>query len=136
LTYVPNVRILNHMVKGGQALDAIFHALAHDVRRDILRRLSAGDLTVGELAAPLSMSLAAASKHVKVLERAGLVQRTVTGRHHVCRLRPEPLSGAAAWLRFYEHFWDERLDALQDALDRKTARQPLPRESPDPEENP
>jgi DNA-binding transcriptional ArsR family regulator len=124
LNIVPDSHILNHMVKSGQALDVVFHALAHDARRDILRRLSVGDLTVGELAAPLSMSLAAASKHVKVLEHAGLVQRTVTGRHHVCRLRPEPLSGAVAWLRFYEHFWDERLDALQDTLDQKTAHQP------------
>jgi DNA-binding transcriptional ArsR family regulator len=136
LNNVPDGRILNHMVKGDQVLDAVFHALAHDARRDILRRLSVGDLTVGEIAAPLSMSLAAASKHVKVLEQAGLVQRTVTGRRHVCRLRPEPLSGAVAWLRFYEHFWDERLDALQDALDPKTAQQAHPRESPDPEENP
>lgn len=134
LTNVAHPRILNHMVKGGHALDAVFHALAHDARRDILRRLSAGELTVGELAAPLSMSLAAASKHVKVLEQAGLVQRTVTGRRHVCRLQPEPLSGAVAWLRFYERFWDERLDALQDALDRRTTRQPHLRESPDPEE--
>ncbi|WP_214414946.1 ArsR/SmtB family transcription factor [Sphaerisporangium fuscum] len=104
------------MVEDGQGLDAVFHALAHDARRDMLRRLSAGELTVGELAAPLSMSLAAASKHVKVLEQAGLVHRTVSGRRHVCRLRAERLSGAAAWLRFYEQFWDERLDALQDVL--------------------
>ncbi|MFI9718972.1 ArsR/SmtB family transcription factor [Streptomyces sp. NPDC052396] len=102
-------------------LDVVFHALAHDARREMLHRLAAGDLTVGELAAPLQMSLAAASKHLKVLEQAGLVRRTVTGRRHVCRLKPEPLSGAVAWLRFYEHFWDERLNALQDAVERANA---------------
>ncbi len=59
------------------------------------------------------MSLAAASKHVKVLERAGLVHRTVDGRQHVCRLEPGPLASAAAWLRFYERYWSERLDALE-----------------------
>ena len=133
---MPDGRILNQMVMDRQALDTVFHALAHDARRDILHRLSVGDLTVGELAAPLSMSLAAASKHVKVLEHAGLVQRTVTGRRHVCRLRPEPLSGAVSWLRFYEHFWDERLDALEDALDPTAAHRTHLRESPDPKESP
>jgi DNA-binding transcriptional ArsR family regulator len=121
------------MVKDVQVLDTVFHALAHGARRDILRRLAVGELTVGELAAPLSMSLAAASKHVKVLEGAGLVQRTVAGRRHVCRLQPEPLSGAAAWLRFYENFWDERLDALQDVLDPETAPPPHRRQNPNPE---
>jgi DNA-binding transcriptional ArsR family regulator len=100
-------------------LDGVFHALAHDARRTMLRRLAGGELTVGELAEPLSMSLAAASKHVKVLEVAGLVRRTVAGRRHVCRLEPRPLAGATAWLRFYEEFWDTRLEALRDVLDPK-----------------
>lgn len=94
-------------------MDAIFHALASGARRDILRRLADDELTVGQLAAPLPMSLAAASKHVQVLERAGLIRRTVVGRQHVCRLQPVPLASALAWLRFYERFWNERLDALQ-----------------------
>ncbi|NUW38666.1 ArsR/SmtB family transcription factor [Nonomuraea rhodomycinica] len=106
------------MVEDAPELDAVFHALAHDARRDMLRRLAGGELTVGQLAEPLRMSLAAASKHVKVLESAGLVERTVTGRRHVCRLRSAPLAGAAAWLRFYERFWDERIDALERVLDR------------------
>ena len=80
----------------------------------MLGRLAAGALTVGELADPLTMSLAAASKHIQVLERAGLVSRTVDGRRHICRLEPAPLASAAAWLRFYEHFWAERLDDLED----------------------
>lgn len=94
-------------------MDAVFHALAHDARRDMLGRLDAGELTVGELAEPLAMSLAAASKHVKVLERAGLVTRRVDGRRHVCRLEPAPLASAFGWLRFYERHWTERLDALE-----------------------
>jgi DNA-binding transcriptional ArsR family regulator len=105
------------MVEDSPALDAVFHALAHDVRREMVRRLAAGPLSVGELAAPLEMSLAAASKHVKVLEQAGLVGRTVDGRRHVCRLRAAPLAGAAGWLSHYERFWDERLDSLQAVLE-------------------
>ena len=97
-------------------MNDVFHALAHDARREMLGRLASGELTVGELAEPLAMSLAAASKHVKVLERAGLVHRTVDGRRHVCRLEPRPLASAAAWLRFYERFWNERLDALEGLL--------------------
>jgi DNA-binding transcriptional ArsR family regulator len=96
------------------AVDDVFHALAHGARREMLGRLAAGALTVGELADPLTMSLAAASKHIQVLERAGLVSRTVDGRRHICRLEPAPLASAAAWLRFYEHFWAERLDDLED----------------------
>ena len=95
-------------------MDSVFHALAHGARRDMLGRLAARELTVGELAAPLAMSLAAASKHIKVLERAGLVQRTVDGRRHVCRLEPAPLASAVQWLRFYERYWPERLDALEE----------------------
>jgi DNA-binding transcriptional ArsR family regulator len=95
-------------------LDGIFQALAHDARRVMLRRLADRELTVGELAEPLAMSFAAASKHVKVLERAGLITRTVQGRRHVCRLEPQPLAGATAWLSFYQQHWSGRLDALQD----------------------
>jgi DNA-binding transcriptional ArsR family regulator len=96
-------------------VDDVFHALAHGARREMLERLAQGELTVGELAEPLAMSLNAASKHIKVLERAGLVRRTVNGRTHVCRLEPAPLASADAWLRHYEHYWIARLDAL-DAL--------------------
>ena len=94
-------------------MDDVFHALASDARRDMVRRLAGGDLTVGQLAAPLAMSLAAASKHVRVLERAGLVRRTVDGRRHICRLDPAPLAAAHEWLGFYQTFWAERLDTLQ-----------------------
>ena len=95
-------------------MDSVFHALANAARRDMLGRLGGRELTVGELAEPLAMSLAAASKHIKVLERAGLVQRTVDGRRHLCRLDPVPLASAAQWLRFYERYWADRLDALEE----------------------
>jgi DNA-binding transcriptional ArsR family regulator len=101
------------MVEDLAEMDAVFHALAHGARRDMLGRLAGRELTVGELAQPLTMSLAAASKHLKVLERAGLVHRTVDGRRHVCRLDPAPLASASAWLAFYEQYWTESLDALQ-----------------------
>jgi DNA-binding transcriptional ArsR family regulator len=102
------------MVEDVTELDAVFHALANGARREMLGRLAVHALTVGELAEPLRMSLAAASKHIKVLERVGLVEQTVAGRRHVCRLVPLPLASAAGWLRFYERLWDERLDALEN----------------------
>jgi DNA-binding transcriptional ArsR family regulator len=103
------------------ALDDVFRALADPTRRAMLRRLTESDASVGELAEPFmkppaAMSLAAASKHIKVLEHAGLVDRTIQGRTHHCRLNPEPLSEATEWLRYYERFWAERLDDLERAL--------------------
>ena len=100
------------MVKRSQQLNSVFHALAHDARRSMLGRLAERELTVGELAEPLAMSLPAASKHLRVLEKAGLIRRTVMGRRHVCRLDPGPLADADGWLRFYERYWNEQLDAL------------------------
>lgn len=104
------------MVEDLLEVDVVFHALSHRTRRDMLTRLSRSDLTVGQLAQPLTVSLAAASKHVAVLERAGLVRRSVSGRTHVCRLTPAPLGPAAAWLARYETYWTERLDALETLL--------------------
>jgi DNA-binding transcriptional ArsR family regulator len=99
------------------SLDRLFHALAHDARRDMLDRLAAEEnLTVGALAEPLAMSFAGASKHVKVLEQAGLIERTVEGRQHRCRLRAATLEPASAWLRHYERYWTDRLDALEDLI--------------------
>ncbi|MGH3568620.1 MAG: ArsR/SmtB family transcription factor [Pseudonocardia sp.] len=94
-------------------LDAVFHALADPTRRAMARQLAGGECTVGELAAPYPISLAAASKHVKVLECAGLVRRTVCGRRHICRLDAAPLATAADHLQFYECLWTTRLDALE-----------------------
>jgi DNA-binding transcriptional ArsR family regulator len=103
-----------------QRLDLIFHALADATRREMLESLAGGERSVGELAAPFRMSLAAASKHVKALERAGLISRTVRGRTHSCRLDTAALAAADAWLRFYRGFWSERLDALEGELRRPT----------------
>jgi DNA-binding transcriptional ArsR family regulator len=101
------------MVERLAEMDAVFHALSHAARREMLGRLADGERTVGELAAPFEMSLAAASKHVRVLEDAGLLRRAVRGRRHLCRLAPEPLARASDWLRFYERFWSDRLDRLE-----------------------
>jgi DNA-binding transcriptional ArsR family regulator len=100
-------------------LDRLFHALAHDARRDMLDRLSAEDLTIGALAEPLDMSFAAASKHVGVLEQAGLIERTIEGRRHRCHLRADALEPAGAWLQRYERYWTSRLDALEDLIARR-----------------
>jgi DNA-binding transcriptional ArsR family regulator len=105
-----------------ERLDAVFQALADPTRRAMLRRLATEELSVGELAAPFAMSFAGASKHVRALERAGLVRRKVQGRRHLCRLEPAPLAEADGWLGFYRRFWDERLDMLEQAL-RKAAQQ-------------
>lgn len=99
-----------------EPLDLVFHALSDPTRRAMLRRLSVEDLSVSDLAAPYAMSLVAASKHVKTLERAGLVRRTVKGRTHVCHLDAQPLAAADGWLRHYERFWNGRLDALEALL--------------------
>lgn len=81
-----------------------------------MRLLAERDCSVGELAAPFAMSLAAVSKHIKVLEAAGIVARTVDGRVHTLTLRPEALAGALDWISVYRHFWQRRLDALDSAL--------------------
>ena len=103
-------------------LNIVFHALGDATRRRMLRDLAAGERTVGQLAEPFAMSLAAASKHVKALESAGLIRREIRGRTHLCRLDPQPLASAFAWLRFYEGFWTERLDVLERLLREEDAR--------------
>ena len=97
-------------------LSHIFHALSDSTRRRMLLELASGERTVGQLAQPFAMSLAAASKHIKVLEGAGLIQREVRGRAHLCRLDPGPLESAHEWLNFYERFWTARLDVLDRLL--------------------
>ena len=88
----------------------------------MLRSLASGERNIGELAAPFRMSFAAASKHVRVLEGAGLVRRRREGRRHVCRIETSPLAGAERWLRFYERFWTTRLDALESLLKSEEMR--------------
>lgn len=109
--------MLNRMVEHlRSALDGVFHALADPTRRAMVHQLASGGRTISELAEPYTMSLAAASKHVKVLEGAGLVHREIVGRVHRCSLERQPLLQALSWLRIYTTFWDERLDALDDLL--------------------
>jgi len=97
-------------------LNEIFHALADPTRREIIHMMAQRERTVSELAEPFDMSLAAISKHIKVLERANLVERSVTGRTHICSLNTESLSQATQWLRFYEKFWSNRFDLLESEL--------------------
>jgi DNA-binding transcriptional ArsR family regulator len=103
-------------------LDTVFHALGDTTRRKMLGELAGGARTVSELAQPFDMSLAAASKHIKVLESAGLISREVRGRTHFCRLEPGPLASAYEWLAFYERFWTGRLDILERLLRADDAR--------------
>jgi DNA-binding transcriptional ArsR family regulator len=111
--------MFNRMVEQNpQPLDRVFAALSDPTRRAMLRRLAGGERTVGELAEPFDMSFAAAAKHVKVLEEAGLLSRTVEGRSHFCRLEPRPLADADRWLAFYERFWAQSLDDLERAIVR------------------
>jgi DNA-binding transcriptional ArsR family regulator len=97
-------------------LNAVFHALGDATRRRMLHDLAQGERTVSQLAEPFPISLAAASKHIKVLETAGLIRREIRWRTHVCRLAPEPLARAHEWLGFYERFWNDRLDDLERLL--------------------
>ncbi len=115
------VDIFNLMVEQSPAvLDRVFAALSDPTRRAMLRRLASGAHTVGQLAEPFDMSFAAAAKHVKVLEGAGLLSRTIEGRSHRCRIEAEPLAAADRWLAYYQRFWSMRLDDLERALTRDT----------------
>jgi DNA-binding transcriptional ArsR family regulator len=115
--------IFNHMVElEARQLGTVFHALGDATRRRMLRELVSGERTVSQLAEPFAMSLAAASKHIKALENAGLICREVHGRTHLCRLDPVPLASAHQWLSFYERFWIDRLDVLERLLRTEDAR--------------
>ncbi|HEV8360193.1 MAG TPA: metalloregulator ArsR/SmtB family transcription factor [Candidatus Thermoplasmatota archaeon] len=112
------------MVKGRDEaqLDAVFAALAHPIRRAILERLAAGDCTVGDLAAPHDVSPPAISKHLRILEDAGLLQQTPDGRVRRCALKAKPLSAAFSWIVQYRILWEERLDALARHLEGERRR--------------
>jgi DNA-binding transcriptional ArsR family regulator len=100
-------------------LDLVFQALANRTRRALLRRLAQGAEKVTSLAEPFGMSLNAISKHLQVLEGAGLVKRTVTGRVHTCSLQAAPMAGAEEWLSFYQDFWKNRLDSFADFVENQ-----------------
>ena len=114
------------MVESQPDLDRVFRALGDQTRRAMLRRLARREHTVGELAEPYRMSLAAASKHIRTLEKAGLVRRTVRGRIHYCRIDPRPLERADDWLRAYEKLWDTRLERLAELLRHPDNDDPSP----------
>jgi len=117
--------IFNHMVElEAPRLDDVFHALGDATRRRMLHDLTGGERTVSQLAQPFAISLAAASKHIKSLEHAGLIRREVRGRTHLCRLEPQALASAHAWLSSYERFWTDRLDVLERLLREEDARKP------------
>lgn len=113
-------------------LSPVFAALADPTRRAILARLTKGDATVGDLAKPFAMSLPAISKHLKVLERSGLITRGREAQWRPCRLRAKPLREAAAWIEHYRRFWEESLDRLDlylkeiQAKEKKNGRRKKP----------
>ena len=108
------------MVKGQDVdLDAVFAALAHPIRRAIIERLAEGECTVGDLAAPHDVSLPAISKHLRVLEDAGLLEQTPDGRVRRCALKAQPLSAAFSWIVQYRIFWESRFDKLAEHLERQ-----------------
>jgi DNA-binding transcriptional ArsR family regulator len=104
-------------------LDATFGALADPTRRAILARLAQGEAMVTELAEPFRVSLPAISKHVRVLESAGLLQREIDGRMHRCRLAAEPMKNAAAWIEQYRAFWEVQFDALAKYLETNVSKE-------------
>ena len=119
MTWNRGSTIFNYMVKysSGTSLDSTFAALADPTRRAILRRLRAGEATVGSLAEPFSMSLPAISKHLRVLEKARLLTRRREGRVHHCRLAAGPMKDASVWIDYYRHFWESRFFALARYLE-------------------
>lgn len=97
-------------------LDQVFFALSDGTRRAILSRLAEGSTTIGELARPFEMSPPAISRHMKILEKAGLIERRISGRQHHCSLSTGALKTAEDWINFHRKFWESRLDALDDLL--------------------
>ena len=120
------LRLINHYVQyamESDRLDLTLAALADPTRRAILARLAAGEATVTELAEPFDMSLPAVSRHLKVLERAGLITRGREAQWRPCRLEAEPLKEVNDWLEQYRRFWDESFDRLDDYLKTLQTRQ-------------
>lgn len=103
-------------MQANSQLDQVFFALSDGTRRAILARLTEGSSTIGELAAPFAISKPAITKHMKILERAGLIERQVNGRQHTCTLSTTGLKTAEDWINFHRKFWESRFDALEDLL--------------------
>jgi DNA-binding transcriptional ArsR family regulator len=120
LLHIVSVLIFNRMVEyQSVTLDRVYAALADPTRRAILSRLTQQEARVTELAEPFTMSLNAVSKHVRILEEAGLIQRNVQGRDHYLSLDATPLQEAAAWIETYRQFWTNRLNRLESFLQQK-----------------
>ncbi len=121
--------MFNHMVKhlGGPSLDAVFRALSDPTRRRILELLARTECCVTDLAKPFSISLPAISKHLRVLENAGLIKRERNGRVHRLQLRAKPMSEAAEWIDRYREFWEVQLDALSYYLENQIQNEKSPR---------
>ncbi|MEQ8866232.1 MAG: metalloregulator ArsR/SmtB family transcription factor [Thalassobaculum sp.] len=116
---------LSRYVSQPENLDAVFAALADPTRRAILARLAAGEASVNEIAAPFAMSQPAVSKHLKVLERAGLVERDIDGQRRPARLKAEAMAAAVEWLEQFREFWSSSFDQLDDLLkELKQTREP------------
>ncbi len=111
--------MVNKIVEGSTVLDRVYAALSDPTRRSLLTALRAGDARITDLAAPRPISFAAVSRHVGVLEDAGLVRREVRGREHWLSVRPETLRGAEDWIHDQTSFWAARADALAARLERK-----------------
>lgn len=122
LTNKMKLPIFNRMVEYNRNLDDVFGALADPTRRAILRRLESNPARVTDIAKCFPVSLNAVSKHLTVLERAGLMQREIRGRNHVCRLDAQPLQEASAWMMKMHAFWEERLDALERHIVKRRNR--------------
>jgi DNA-binding transcriptional ArsR family regulator len=110
----------SRLKRNDDSLDQIFHALSDRTRRAMLRRLEQGPLGIAELGRPFDMTLPAISKHVRVLEAAGLVEREKRGREHFCTMQSAPLADAARWVHERRQFWDETLDALAEFAEGKS----------------
>jgi DNA-binding transcriptional ArsR family regulator len=114
--------IFNQVVKYPPAsLNRVFFALSDPTRRAVLARIAAGDMTVTAIAAPFAMSLAAVSKHIRVLELAGLLKRTRQGREHRLQFVGESLQAAAEWVSQFDRFWTDQLDRIKEAAERKAS---------------
>ena len=119
MTNATGTHTFNYMVEqSNPGLDLVFHALADGTRRTLLHTIAQSTLSVGELAAPYAMSLAAVSKHLDVLERAALIRRERHGKSRMVLLNPRPLEAAEQWMAFYNQFWSDGLDRLQATLEK------------------
>jgi DNA-binding transcriptional ArsR family regulator len=122
--------MVKYLQTGGAGLDATFGALADPTRRAILARLALGESSVSELAQPFRMSLPAVTKHLGVLDRAGLVEHHKSGRVRRCRLHPQPLKTAAQWIAHYQKFWEDQFDALEEFIEEMQKEDPSWRPQP------